>query len=97
MAQSTVSIRMDSELKQSFERLCRDVGLNLTTAFTIFAKQAVRENKISVSLEGDPFYSESNMERIDRAIARLDAGQGIEHELIEADGTIPSCKGHDED
>ncbi len=97
MAQSTVSIRMDSELKQSFERLCRDVGLNLTTAFTIFAKQAVRENKISVSLEGDPFYSESNMAFLREGVAALNAGKGVEHELIEADGTIPSCKGHDED
>lgn len=66
MAQTTISIRMDGELKQSFERLCRDIGMNVSTAFTIFAKQSVRENRLPVSLSVDPFYSEENMEELIR-------------------------------
>ena len=31
----------------------------------------------------DPFYSKSNQARIRKAIARLDSGLGVEHELLE--------------
>ena len=85
MAQTTISIRMDSELKQSFERLCRDIGMNVSTAFTIFAKQSVRENRLPVSLSVDPFYSEENLSFLRESAAALDAGMGVEHELIEAE------------
>lgn len=78
MAQTTVNFRTDADLKRDFERLCRDIGMNLTTAMNIIMKQSVRKNKILVDLEGDPFYSESNMARIDRAIEELEAGFGIE-------------------
>lgn len=46
MAQTTVSIRMDDELKKDMENLCQDLGMNLTTAFIMFAKQMVREQGI---------------------------------------------------
>lgn len=36
-------------------------------------------------LESDPFYSESNMEHLKQGIDALNAGKGIEHELIEAE------------
>ena len=54
MAQATVSIRMDAELKNQMEKLCDELGMNLTTAFTIFAKKATRERRIpfEVSVSG---------------------------------------------
>lgn len=45
MAQATFSIRMDTALKQQFDRLCVDFGMNATTAFNIFARAVVREKK----------------------------------------------------
>lgn len=77
MAQANINIRTDADLKQDFERLCHDVGINMTTAFNMIMKQSVRENKIPVSLTGDPFYSEENVARIRRAADRLDAGYGV--------------------
>ena len=38
MAQALVNFRMDEKLKKDMEETCRDLGLNMTTAFTIFAK-----------------------------------------------------------
>lgn len=35
-----------------------------------------------VKLSEDPFYSPANMARLKKSIAQLDAGEGIEHELI---------------
>ena len=46
MAQAAFSVRMDEKLKKQFEGLCSDFGMNVTTAFTIFAKAVVRERKI---------------------------------------------------
>ena len=37
------------------------------------------DSKIAV----DPFYSASNMARLRRGIDALDAGNGVEHEIIE--------------
>ena len=39
---ATVSFRMDDALKKQADELFNDLGMNLTTAFTIFVKQAVR-------------------------------------------------------
>ena len=46
MANTNINIRMDSNLKKEFEGFCDDIGISMTTAFTIFAKQTLRENRI---------------------------------------------------
>ncbi|MCQ2463044.1 MAG: type II toxin-antitoxin system RelB/DinJ family antitoxin [Clostridia bacterium] len=46
MAQATFSVRMDDSLKNQFESLCVDFGMNMTTAINIFAKAVVRERRI---------------------------------------------------
>jgi DNA-damage-inducible protein J len=51
MAQTNVNIRMDAELKRQFEEFCADVGMSMTTAFTVFAKKTVRENRIPFSVD----------------------------------------------
>lgn len=86
MAQATVTFRIDEALKKSMEQLCEELGMSMTTAFTIFAKKATRENRIPFDLSIDPFYSNSNMAHIRRGVAALDAGKGVEHDLIEDDG-----------
>lgn len=86
MAQATVSFRMDENLKRQMERLCDDIGMNLTTAFTVFAKKAVRERRIPFSLDAGSIYTETITEEyLDRAIAAMDAGMGKEHDLLEVD------------
>ena len=46
MAQVAFSIRMDEQLKKDFGRFCEEIGMSMSTAFTVFAKKAVREQKI---------------------------------------------------
>ena len=78
-----VNFRMDEELKKSMEKVCADMGLSMTTAFTIFAKTVTREKRIPFEVSADPFYSESNMAHLRRGIAALNAGKGIEHDITE--------------
>ncbi len=84
MEQAMVNFRMDAALKREMEATCREMGLSLTTAFTIFAKKVTRERRIPFEVSADPFYSESNRRHLRRGIAALNAGEGQEHELIEA-------------
>ena len=51
MAQTNVNIRMDAELKRQFEEFCSDVGMSMTTAFCVFAKKVVRENRIPFEVD----------------------------------------------
>ena len=40
MAQTNVNIRMDENLKQQFDHICKELGLNMSTAFNIFVKDS---------------------------------------------------------
>ena len=82
MARSVnVNFRMDSDLKKNMEKVCMDMGLSMTAAFTIFAKTVTREKRIPFEVSADPFYSASNMKHLQRAIAELNAGKGVYHFL----------------
>jgi len=77
MAQVLVNIRMDEELKKSMENTCRILGLNMTTAFTIFAKKVSREKRIPFDVSVDPFYSIQNTAAIEEAAKQIKQGQVV--------------------
>lgn len=87
MAQTMVNFRMDEDLKKSMEKVCSDMGMTMTTAFTIFAKKVSREKRIPFEVSADPFYSESNMKYLEKIISDIDSGRAklVEHDLIEVD------------
>ena len=85
MAQAMVNFRMDADLKKNMEETCKEMGLTLTSAFTMFAAKVAREKRIPFDVEVDPFYSPENMERLRKSINELRNGKGTEHELIEVD------------
>lgn len=72
MADTTnISIRMDAELKKQAEKLFSELGMNMTTAFNIFLRQAVRQQRIpfDVALEApnaETFAAMKEAERISR-------------------------------
>ncbi|WP_054876164.1 type II toxin-antitoxin system RelB/DinJ family antitoxin [Oxobacter pfennigii] len=43
---TNISIRLDVELKKQAEQLFNELGMNMTTAFNIFLRQAVRQQRI---------------------------------------------------
>ena len=85
MAQAMINFRMDEELKKSMEETCKDLGLSMTTAFTIFAKKMTREKRIPFDVSVDSFYSESNMAYLKKVVEDIESGRAVlaEHELIE--------------
>ena len=43
---TNISIRMDADLKAQADALFTELGMNLTTAFNIFVRQALRKGSI---------------------------------------------------
>ncbi len=85
MAATMVNFRMDAELKKNMEFICDEIGMNLSTAFTIFAKRFVREKGMPFTVDMDPFYSESNMKFLEEGLKALNEGKGVQHDIIEVD------------
>ena len=54
MAQVMVNFRIDESVKKSMEQACREMGLSMTTAFTIFATKVGREKRIPFEVTAEP-------------------------------------------
>lgn len=46
MSTTAISIRLDSEIKEQFEKLCKEFGLSTNAAINLFARTVVREKAI---------------------------------------------------
>jgi len=46
MAQSTLSVRVDEDVKRSFDSFCTEVGLNTSVAINMFMRAVLRERRI---------------------------------------------------
>lgn len=82
---ATLSIRMDDFTKTAFEGFCESIGLTVSAAVNMFAKIAVRENRIPFDISGDPFWSEENQARLRKSIKQIEEGKCAVHDLIEVD------------
>ncbi|MDR1087944.1 MAG: type II toxin-antitoxin system RelB/DinJ family antitoxin [Coriobacteriales bacterium] len=62
MAETTnLSIRIDRGLKDKADRVFNALGMNLTTAITVFVRQAVRQRKIPFEISLDAAHTEHNV------------------------------------
>ena len=86
MAQVMVNFRMDENLKKDMEETCREMGMSMTTAFTVFAKTVSREKRIPFEISADPFYLEENIRYLENIISKIESGKAelSEHSLVEA-------------
>lgn len=80
---TNISIRMDADLKKQADALFAELGMNLSTAFNIFVRQAIREGRI-------PFDISLNQPNQETVTAMLEA------ERIARDPSIKGYKNTDE-
>jgi len=88
MAQATVSARIDSKDKERFDKFCNNVGLSASAAIYMFIKNVINEHRIPFEVrEPTARYNAkaNDIEALKKGIEQLNAGKGIEHELIEVD------------
>ena len=88
MAQATISARIDSKDKESFDKFCSNVGLSTSAAIYMFVKNVINERRIPFEVR-EPiarYNAKANdIEALKKGIEQLNAGKGVEHELIEVD------------
>ena len=82
-----VNFRIDEDVKASAEATLKDMGLNMSTAITMFLTKVAREKRIPFEINADPFYSAENMLELRKRIESINNGTSSlkEHELIEVD------------
>lgn len=72
MAQTNVNIRMDETTKKAFDRFCEEIGISVSSAFNVFAKTVVREQRIPFELTTEIPNAETK-----RAIENVRNGVGL--------------------
>lgn len=82
-----VNIRIEDDIKANAEKALKEMGLNMSTAITLFLIKVGREKRIPFEINADPFYSPENIAELERRIASIENGTSVlkEHELIEVD------------
>ena len=51
MAQTAFTVRMDADTKKRFDELCKDFGMSANTAFNVFARAVVKQERIPFEVE----------------------------------------------
>jgi len=76
---TNLNIRIDKDLKESAEIFFADLGLNMTTAFNIFVRQALKQGKIPFEIVSapDPFLGRENTRVLERSAAELRDGKTV--------------------
>lgn len=62
MAQSAVTVRIDSDLKSQFDELCEQFGMSANTAFNIFVKAVIRSRSIPFAIRGNKMEAPSALD-----------------------------------
>ena len=80
-----ISIRLEESDKKELDAMCAEMGMSVSTFFTIYAKRALRERRIPFEVNAplDPFYSETNMRALEASERQARAGQTVTKTLEE--------------
>ena len=86
MAASSVTIRVDSDIKEGASRIAEHFGFDLSSVTRAFYKQMIRENRIPLN-PSDPKPNAESLEaarETDKLIAAGGPGYGSATEMFEA-------------
>jgi len=79
MAQTSINIRTDENLKAQFDSVCNELGLNLSAAINVFMRAVVREREIPFKISATPSFMVGTREelraKIDEGLADIEAGR----------------------
>lgn len=87
MAQTTLHVRMDEEMKKMFDEFCNDLGMSMSTAVCLFVKQALKEQKIPFELKTSKKITDTS-KRIGSGVGIINLPKGFDEEFDKMDGEI---------
>lgn len=68
MAQTNLTIRIDSADKKAFADICKNMGLTISAAYNVFTKAVIHNRKIPFEVEAqdkDDFYNPANIRHLE--------------------------------
>ena len=65
MSTSNLCVRVDSELKNTVEKCLADMGMNLSTAITIYLKRIARDHEIPFKITAAPRINQETIDAIE--------------------------------
>lgn len=88
MAQVMVNFRIDEDVKKQMEQACREMGLSMTAAFTIFATKVGKEKRIPFEITAGAPVPDSLQRR--RPPELQESAPGMPAELLRTRGRLES-------
>lgn len=83
MNTSVVTVRLNSEDKNTFASMCESLGMNISTAFNMFVKDCIKKKSIlglkceeEVDENG---FTKSQMDYLQKSIEQLELGKVVEY------------------
>ena len=70
MGQMAFTVRMDADVKKRFDELCKDFGMSSNTAFNMFARAVIRQERIPFDVESE---KQAQLQRAWDAVERMRA------------------------
>jgi DNA-damage-inducible protein J len=64
MATTTISVRMDTDIKRQLDEFCHDVGMSTSTAINLFAHTVVRQQRLPFEINSGEITREELLDRI---------------------------------
>ena len=88
---TTISLRMDDQMKKELDEMCEAMGMNISTFYMIYTKKALRDRRIPFDIEApaDPFYSEQNMAQLRKSAQQVKEGKIITKTMEDLEGRNP--------
>ncbi len=77
MAQTSINVRVDEDVKKQAEALFDGLGLNISTAVNIFLRRSLSMRGLPFEVREDPFYSEANMKRLQESAQQIKNGKVV--------------------
>jgi DNA-damage-inducible protein J len=83
-----LNIRIDDSLKKQSDSLFEELGMNMSTAVTVFIREALRQRGIpfKVSIEQDPFYNPQNKKWLEESMKQGRQGRYVVKTIEELEG-----------
>lgn len=82
IAKEAFTFKMDPNTKESFAKLCDEIGVPMFSAINALCKQAVRKQSLSFNLLDENGFTPEDAKEIKKSIQRLESGEGEEHKVI---------------
>ena len=73
MSTTAISVRLDSDIKEQFDDLCKEFGISTNAAFNLFARTVVREQAIPFTISLNISETEKRSIAAQNALSRVQA------------------------